>query len=380
MGNKPSSSSASDNLLSTFTTDEQAQIKQQYSKAVGQSTAPDKHDKAATLPRRTFENIIAPHVDAPLLNAIASYLVELSQSSEGVITQQGFIRGAHAMSRESKTETVYSLYTQTTESLHQFVVHVANTAIPIWWHGSMLAAEQWDSTENSNACKRLADYLVYSKPPRTGNSLNEQDIFATTDTTATWSEEATHSVSADTFSAWLSGNMEFNVLLDILIRSIFWPEAMDRDKARTQHYLAPAITSRSLPSTHSFSNLLTPFDYFALTLHMPVNCLASTSTSKASPHRAIFSSKVDGNSWQNFANRIINQGAILLVIKTTDGDVFGGYADEPLQLSTRWTGNQNNFLYRLDALGLWDAANGTNDHYQYLCWGKKSLPNGKYSF
>ncbi|CAO3666014.1 unnamed protein product [Umbelopsis vinacea] len=283
------------------------------------------------------------------------------------------------MTKENKTETMYSLYSNTCESLHQFVLHVIHTAIPIWWQGSTLEPEQWESSDNQEACRRLADYLVYGKPPVKGSTLNEEDLFSSgADATPTWSTEATHNVSADIFSVWLSSNLEFNVLFDILIRSIFWPEAgADQDKSRAQHYLAPEISRPRLPNASSFSNLLTPYAYFALTLHMPLDCLASTSTIAASPHRLIFSSKVDGNSWQNFANKIVNQGAVLLVIKTSEsGDIFGGYVDAPLQISTRWTGNQNNYLFRLNQMGVWDAANGTNDHYQYLCWGKKSLPNG----
>lgn len=383
MGNKPSSSSASTELLATFTIDEQAQIKQQYAKAVGQSSAADKHSKSATLPQLTFEQVLCGHVDQELRTAISTHLVNTSNSTDSVITQEGFIRGAYSMSRESKTETMYSLYSNASESLHQFVLHVIHTAIPIWWQGSTLEPEQWESSDNQEACKRLADYLIYGKPPAKGNTLNEEDLFSSgADTTPTWSTEATHNVSADIFSVWLSSNLEFNVLFDILIRSIFWPEAgADQDKSRAQHYLAPGISRPRLPNASSFSNLLTPYAYFALTLHMPLDCLASTSTITASPHRLIFSSKVDGNSWQNFANKIVNQGAVLLVIKTSEsGDVFGGYVDAALQISTRWTGNQNNYLFRLNQMGVWDAANGTNDHYQYLCWGKKSLPNGMHKF
>jgi hypothetical protein len=378
MGNKPSSSSQSTDLLATFTSDEQAQIKQQYAKAVGQSTSPDKHSKTASLPRATFEQALCQHVDQELRNAIASHLVELSNVNNDVITQEGFIRGAYSLTRENKAETIYSLYTNVSPSLQQFVTNVINSALPFWWQGTTLPPEEWDSNENRRACKQLAEYLIYSKPPATGNTLTEEDLFSTDSAkvNTSWNDETTCNVSADTFQAWLTGNVEFSILIDILICSIFWPESADRDKVRSQHHLAPAIDKPKLPNTKSFSNLLDPYMYYLLALHIPVDCLAGTSPSKAIPHSLIFSSKVDGKSWQNFVNNIVHRGALVVVIKTTDGDVFGGYTDEHLQLLTRWTGNRNNFLFRQSPMGLWDATNGTNDHYQYLCWGKKSLPNG----
>ncbi|KAI8987294.1 TLD-domain-containing protein [Mycotypha africana] len=76
---------------------------------------------------------------------------------------------------------------------------------------------------------------------------------------------------------------------------------------------------------------------------------------------------------------MVKQGATFVVIKTKDGDVFGGYADDAWEYppSTTWYGHSANFLFRLNkAFGVWDGANSSNDHYQYLCWGKKSLPNG----
>ncbi|KAI8337716.1 TLD-domain-containing protein [Chlamydoabsidia padenii] len=100
-------------------------------------------------------------------------------------------------------------------------------------------------------------------------------------------------------------------------------------------------------------------------------------------HKNIFSSRQNGNSWQVFANGIVrNQGATLLVIKTKDGSLFGGYTDDPWRLETDWYGTSANYLFQLDGsfssynmMGLWNATSN-NRHYQYLCWGKKSLPNG----
>ncbi|KAI8137096.1 TLD-domain-containing protein [Fennellomyces sp. T-0311] len=95
-------------------------------------------------------------------------------------------------------------------------------------------------------------------------------------------------------------------------------------------------------------------------------------------HQLIFSSRRDGTSWQVFVNRIVNRGAVLLVFKAKDGSIFGGYADEEWKPVTDWYGTSSNFLYRIHQLTMdaWDGSRGSNAHYQYLCWGKQSLPNG----
>ncbi|KAI8062172.1 TLD-domain-containing protein [Gongronella butleri] len=103
-------------------------------------------------------------------------------------------------------------------------------------------------------------------------------------------------------------------------------------------------------------------------------------------YERVFSSRADGKSWQVFCHQLIRHpGATLTIVKTKQGAVFGGYADIPWQLDTDWYGTQANFLFKLaggaadaaqnDHFGSW-LATSINDHYQYLCSGKKSLPNG----
>ncbi|KAI7891710.1 TLD-domain-containing protein [Mucor mucedo] len=73
---------------------------------------------------------------------------------------------------------------------------------------------------------------------------------------------------------------------------------------------------------------------------------------------------------------MIGKGSTVIVIKAKDGSVFGGYADERWECGTEWYGNSSNFLFRLtEGYGGWPGTTA-NGHYQYLCWGKKTLPNG----
>ncbi|ORZ25698.1 TLD-domain-containing protein [Absidia repens] len=166
-------------------------------------------------------------------------------------------------------------------------------------------------------------------------------------------------------------------------------------QTRLSHQSCPSIQappSNNGSGSNSFSRLLSPYDYFYLSLQFPQNALSWSSHERVQHgqaedqnlvHQQIFSSRQNGNSWQVFVHEIVrNQGATLLVIKTKDGSIFGGYADDAWRLETDWYGSSSNYLYQLDGsfsphnmLGLWNATSN-NRHYQYLCWGKSSLPNG----
>ncbi|KAI8886898.1 TLD-domain-containing protein [Backusella circina FSU 941] len=121
-----------------------------------------------------------------------------------------------------------------------------------------------------------------------------------------------------------------------------------------------------------------------LTLYLPANALSWSDYERTQrkvdhdlQHQLLFSSRKDGTSWQVFVSRLVGQGATLILLKSKDGNVFGGYADEAFESKTDWFGNSSNFLFKTGhESDVWDGVSGTNDHYQYLCWGKKSLPNG----
>ncbi|ORZ03682.1 TLD-domain-containing protein [Syncephalastrum racemosum] len=101
-------------------------------------------------------------------------------------------------------------------------------------------------------------------------------------------------------------------------------------------------------------------------------------------HECIYNSAKDGASWQVFVSSVLNRGATLLILKTREGHILGGYADAPWLPVTDWYGDTANALFRCGRFSrsqetlptnAWRATTA-NDHYQYLCWGKKSLPNG----
>ncbi|KAI8615269.1 TLD-domain-containing protein, partial [Chytriomyces sp. MP71] len=66
----------------------------------------------------------------------------------------------------------------------------------------------------------------------------------------------------------------------------------------------------------------------------------------------------------------------LLVLRDSEGHVFGAYSPVPLECSPRFTGNSEAFLFRLQPeLHVYPDA-GVNSNYVYFNYGTSTLPNG----
>lgn len=323
-------------------------------------------------------------------------------------------------------EAAYTLYAIAAEeldcSLEQFVSWIVKSAIPWWFIGSNLCKADngmvWMDSEQESGAVRLTNHLLYKAEEKRraqqereqldfdvwlGNQSNTNiDSKENCESTLIWKQTVTSAtkIDKDSFEDWMQHTPDFLVLLRIAARVFYLgtsivSEKRDTHSSRLAGYECPAISipegMKGLLKEGRMSRLLTAYDYFLLTRSLPPNAVSWSTSELAArrqtedlTHQLLFSSRRDGTSWQIFVNRIINKGATLLIVKTRDGAIFGGYADESWLPVTDWYGNSANFLFRLDsgthagvlATNIWGGGNSANDHYQYLCWGKKSLPNG----
>ncbi|CAO3649367.1 unnamed protein product [Cunninghamella blakesleeana] len=194
--------------------------------------------------------------------------------------------------------------------------------------------------------------------------------------------------------SWYNQTKGFTILFQLVAKCFFFStDILNNNNGDGDQLHSLKIKHERSPYINDLlsSSLLTPYDYFYLSLQLPSNALSWSSVEREQHkvkedvhHQRLYSSRQNGNSWQRFVQSIVQQGATLLLIKSKkDGSIFGGYTDEPWQLMTDWYGSSFNFLFQLsghyskwDMFGVWQATSNINDHYQYLCWGKKSLPNG----
>ncbi|XP_078400701.1 MTOR-associated protein MEAK7 [Cetorhinus maximus] len=90
----------------------------------------------------------------------------------------------------------------------------------------------------------------------------------------------------------------------------------------------------------------------------------------------LFSSQFHGESFARFCSLILHKGPSLLVIKDSDGYIFGGYASHTWDARPQFQGDSKCFLFTLSPeLGIYNCT-GYNDHYMYLNHGQQTMPNG----
>ena len=79
--------------------------------------------------------------------------------------------------------------------------------------------------------------------------------------------------------------------------------------------------------------------------HLPTTCRHQW--------RLLFSSRTHGESFQAFVHQIVNQGPTVLVVKDTEGYLFGGFAAESWSVKSHFQGRLQVFDGR--AWGEWEG-------------------------
>ncbi|XP_072024141.1 MTOR-associated protein MEAK7-like [Amphiura filiformis] len=127
------------------------------------------------------------------------------------------------------------------------------------------------------------------------------------------------------------------------------PQCLDIDWAKTSTLL-------DLPSV------------LLLNQHIPHSCRGQW--------RYCFSSQTDGASFATMVRHISKQGPVVMIVRDTDGNVFGGFASQSWALRPNFTGSSQCFLFSLSpSYGIYGASQH-NDHYMYLNTDQQTLPNG----
>ncbi|CAO0789631.1 unnamed protein product [Mucor circinelloides] len=319
-----------------------------------------------------------------------------------------YLTTVNSILKTKEPNPVYRVFQQCVKdqqvSLQDFVGLIVKSAIPLWFEDG--SSYQWTSTLEQDHTSLVNYFIKHAEEE--ANKKKESMAWLTTDDdsnkqqnkeqqqTSKWQEKAAISpsqISEAEFSHWIQHTPGLRGLFQLAVERVLIEKPTNTSnlhKRRLDHLASPQIQqhgkdTRKLLGKDRFSNLMTPYDYYMLSLSLPGNALSWSDYEQTQrkvnqdvQHDMVFSSKRDGSSWQNFVSKMVGQGATLIVIQAKDGSVFGGYADEHWEYcNTHWYGNSSNFLFRIkDNYGRWDTSSGSNDHYQYLCWGKKSLPNG----
>jgi hypothetical protein len=297
-----------------------------------------------------------------------------------LITQLGFVSSIHNLIKTStsdQSQAVFIVSRLFQGSLKTFIQEVVKVSLVYWFEGAYIS--QTGQTKNRGKKSEkdiflnsdnngLVDYLILS--PKLKHEEPEEDSLFNLIKEA----EIDGHFNQGSFMDWYIKNTHFQHLFNILVTRIFIRRNLPQNLTdvirtlRSTNSIAPEIfsTYKVLPN---FSQLLNPSDYYILNSHLPLDCRITT-------HKLLFSSTRDGDSWSTFINSILYQGSTLIVIKEKDGNIFGGFAYEDWELKPNWYGNGKNFLFSIKPKLRVFPSTGYNDHYQYLNFGTKTLPNG----
>ncbi|OZJ03063.1 hypothetical protein BZG36_03782 [Bifiguratus adelaidae] len=311
---------------------------------------------------------------------LTAYFQETTRHASGqssTISLQGFAAGIFKLGKgtmDDRVDALRTLLEVNQISLFDLTQELLTITVPAWFAGSDIPGAKAIHDIGDVQVATLGFLSIKLSRSTLDDALGLQTDTAKSQDWKRLLDPSTNikSLSPDTFSDWFKKNASFQTLVDTFITIFFLtldpfslpPTAQER--FRKSHVTSPKILS----TTTTFSRLLTPLQYYYLTIHLPHDCLTTRS-----PHTLIYSSHRDGNSWQIFQHRIENKGSTLIVIKDKDGKVFGGFAHEPWRADPKFYGSGSEFLFSLDPLKVY-GSQGINVNYMYFNYGRKSLANG----
>ncbi|XP_032086430.1 MTOR-associated protein MEAK7 [Thamnophis elegans] len=130
--------------------------------------------------------------------------------------------------------------------------------------------------------------------------------------------------------------------------------------------LLPAC--RGLQATAAFVSLLDLPSITYLNSHLP--------SELRDKWQLVFASGIHGESFSQLCGHIVSQGPCLLVLKDTDGHVFGGFSSCSWEVKPQFQGNNTCFLFSVSPSLAVFTCSGYNNHYMYLNHGQQTMPNG----
>ncbi|KAJ2498648.1 hypothetical protein GGH96_004149 [Coemansia sp. RSA 1972] len=330
-----------------------------------------------------------PETNSLFSSYLYRYLAEPSNEAKSESPAQRLAR-LSSSDREIQSNAMYELTGLARDkpaSLNHFVSSVCQCALLRFWHiqTNEPCVESW-LTNWVLVEPKTAILQVYNSGQQqrvTGNSLGLTMLsFDDEDNSAEqhlpkWLNDAEQPgrVSIEAWHIWWQHSRVFHELMCLALDYALYPQALSHDLKFT----LPRISER---------NLRSPITTAAL----EPSCLLSPSIgwtiNKELPHEArlewtrVYSSKQDGRSWSMFQKAIERRGSLLILVreKTSKPRVFGTYIDHDLERRPSWQGTSLNLLFTvhpnaISGLVVYKAT-GFNDHYQYLNYSTKTLPNG----
>ncbi|KAJ2802239.1 TLD domain-containing protein 1 [Coemansia guatemalensis] len=313
--------------------------------------------------------------------------------------------------------------TQSAGTLRHFIESVCVSGLKQFWRGLTASPEaassvrldgwvvEWVLLQAKDALERIYNpgnaRMQYNSLGLTmlGDS-DEHDEHTSQQHRVKWLADAERvgGVGIEAWRTWWSGNGVVQELTCLALRSALSTQAtintlprdfmMIRGVAEANlicPQLPPEICTgqwlscgNSAAGTNVFAmDLLTPSLSWALARELPAE--------SRQKWERVYSSRYNGLSWNTFRKAVERRGSLILLVrekvemKGQSAAVLGAYIDSELERSPSWHGTSQNLLFSVcygehgqtQPLGVTVyRTSGFNDHYQYLNYSTKTLPNG----
>ncbi|XP_022246573.1 TLD domain-containing protein 1-like isoform X3 [Limulus polyphemus] len=366
MGAQPSKDLELEEYLSYFSLEERAKLEQTFKQILG-----EKCDSAIDcFNLDQLHRHLEPFLPALMIERLHDEMANVLNKSEShnrLVNYRSFVAAmAHLLKGNvhEKSHIVRRLATERKDSvsspellkfveemLSAFILIITDTPQFISWRLGVTEA----STEHLSLL--LLHDLLYKDYPHTDvqhQHVSDQ-VYTETD-----------------IEIWLTKCSLMVMVLEMVFRACF--------KVLSESSLQEAAASQS--QNYGFQPL--PFcvgvDWkrFKTLLDIPSVLLLNSHIPPAyrSTWHLLFSSNVHGESFSSMLTRVVCQGPSILLVRDKNGYVFGGFASEAWEPSTKFSGTADSFVFTLvPRMGVY-LATGYNSNFMYLAVNQQTFPNG----
>ncbi|XP_040185290.1 MTOR-associated protein MEAK7 [Rana temporaria] len=282
---------------------------------------------------------------APTEISIEQYALFIVDILRGTVDEKGAV-AVHMMTSDNKEVVTGQEVQKFLEDLIWAVVYVLQREN---------ALRGW-SLENTHDCKSgtltLAAQLLSPL-----HSAGEQTVKEV--------ERLSSSYTQTSITDWLYKTPMVSMFLRIVVRLGL---SIMRKRTEQQLDLGSLVPKCKKGKLTSFCSLLDFPSVMFLNSHLP--------SEMQQRWRLLFSTQIHGESFSKLCGQLVDQGPSLLVLRDSDGSIFGGFASQSWEVKPQFKGDSRCFLFTVSPnLNIYTYT-GYNDHYMYLNHGQQTMPNG----
>uniref|UniRef100_A0A914W7V8 MTOR-associated protein MEAK7 n=1 Tax=Plectus sambesii TaxID=2011161 RepID=A0A914W7V8_9BILA len=166
---------------------------------------------------------------------------------------------------------------------------------------------------------------------------------------------------------WMINSSVVLPLLDAVFRTAFELKLLD-EEVNLRGFPMPTIPFCLGVDWRRMQSLLLVPSLFFLNQHLP--------NEHRRQWKLLFNSRVHGESFSKLANQTGGHGACVILVKSSDGCLFGAFASDGFVMGPSFVGDERSFLFTIEPRMAIYNATGYNNNFAYLNNHQQQMPNG----